>query len=60
MSKILIIGATSAMAEHCARIWAGRGDELFLVGRNAERLASMAQDLNVRGASRAHLSLIHI
>ena len=60
MSKILIIGATSAMAEHCARIWAGRGDELFLVGRNVERLASMAQDLNVRGASHVHTHCVDL
>lgn len=29
MKKILIIGATSAIAEQCARIWAARGDALF-------------------------------
>lgn len=60
MSKVLIIGATSAMAEHCARIWAGRGDELFLVGRHAERLTSMGQDLKVRGAHQTHTHCIDL
>ena len=51
MKKILIIGATSSIAEHCARLWADRKDALFLVGRNAERLTTIAKDLKVRGAS---------
>ena len=51
MQKILIIGATSAIAEAAARVWAGRGAALYLVGRRAERLAAMADDLRVRGAS---------
>jgi decaprenylphospho-beta-D-erythro-pentofuranosid-2-ulose 2-reductase len=49
MKNILIIGATSSIAEHCARVWAARGAKLFLVGRNAERLATIADDLRVRG-----------
>ncbi len=52
MTKILIIGATSTIAEHCARIWATRGDALFLVARNQERLQTIAADLKVRGASK--------
>ncbi len=51
MTKILIIGVTSAIAEHCSRIWAARGDTLFLVARNQERLQTIAADLKVRGAS---------
>lgn len=50
MKKILIIGATSAIAEHCARLWAVRGDALFLVARNQDRLNTIAMDLRVRGA----------
>ena len=34
MRKILIVGATSGMAEACARLWAQRGDHLFLAARN--------------------------
>ncbi len=54
MKKILIIGATSAIAEATARIWAQRGDELFLVARNQERLAMITQDLRVRGSPRTY------
>jgi hypothetical protein len=54
VKKILIIGATSAIAEATARIWAKRGDELFLVARNNERLNLVAKDLKVRGAPKAH------
>lgn len=51
MKKILIIGATSAIAEAAARVWAVRGAALFLVGRNAGRLNSIADDLRLRGAA---------
>jgi short-subunit dehydrogenase len=53
MRKILIIGATSAIAEAAARIFATRGDALFLVARNAEHLRAVVADLNIRGAARA-------
>lgn len=52
MRKIVIFGATSAIAQACARIWAERGDALYLVGRRAERLEAMAGDLEVRGAKK--------
>ena len=32
--KILIIGATSAIADNCSKIWALRENELYLVARN--------------------------
>lgn len=49
--KVLVIGATSAIAEATARIYAGRGDRLYLVARNAEKLEAISADLQVRGAS---------
>ncbi len=49
--KILVLGATSGIAEATCRIWASRGDSLFLVGRNAAKLAAVAADLKTRGAS---------
>lgn len=52
MRKILIVGATSAMAEACARLWAQRGDQLFLAARNDKQLHSIAADLKTRGAQR--------
>ncbi len=49
--RILVLGATSGIAEACIRVWANRGDSLFLVARNADRLAAVAADARVRGAS---------
>lgn len=51
MKKVLIIGATSSIAEHCARIWAAKGDALHLVARNEQQAQVIASDLKVRGAS---------
>ncbi len=53
MNRILIVGATSAIAEAAARRFAERGDALFLVARNRDKLEPVARDLSVRGASRA-------
>lgn len=47
--NIVIVGATSLIAEHCARIWVLReGVRLVLVGRNEAKLARVAADLRVR------------
>ena len=51
MSKVLIVGATSAIAAETAKLFAREGADLFLVGRNEEKLAQVAGDLQVRGAS---------
>lgn len=50
MKKIVIIGATSAIAKAVARLYATKNMELFLVARNQELLNSMQKDLKVRGA----------
>jgi short-subunit dehydrogenase len=49
--KVLVLGATSGIAEACIRLWAGRGDTLFLVARNPGRLAAVAADARSRGAA---------
>jgi len=51
MKNVLIIGATSAIAEATARRFANRGDQLYLLARNEDRLNSMSIDLKIRGAS---------
>jgi len=51
MKRILIIGATSAIAAATARELAARGDALFLAARNADSLRALADDLRVRGAN---------
>jgi decaprenylphospho-beta-D-erythro-pentofuranosid-2-ulose 2-reductase len=48
---ILVVGATSAIAEATSRIFARRGDRIYLLGRRADQLAAMAADLAVRGAA---------
>ena len=53
MRKILIVGASSAIAEACARQWAQRGDRLFLAARNGASLQAIADDLKKIG--RAHV-----
>jgi decaprenylphospho-beta-D-erythro-pentofuranosid-2-ulose 2-reductase len=50
LSKVLIVGATSAIAHETARLFAKEGAGLFLVGRNAAKLETVAADLRVRGA----------
>lgn len=47
--KIVIIGATSAIAEQCARLWAAEAPgTMVLVGRDAGRTERVAEDLRVR------------
>ena len=60
MQKILIIGATSAIAEATARIYAARGDALFLVARNGGHLRAVVADLNVRGAAQADSAVLDV
>jgi short-subunit dehydrogenase len=48
--KILVLGATSGIAEATCRVWAAQGASLYLVARNPEKLAAVAADLRVRGA----------
>ena len=60
---MLIVGATSAIAREAARSFAGEGAQLFLTGRDGEKLAAVADDLRVRGATgvaTARLDLTHL
>jgi short-subunit dehydrogenase len=50
-NKILVLGATSGIAEATCRIWAAQGAQMFLVARNQEKLAAVAADLRTRGAA---------
>jgi len=49
--NILIMGATSAIAEAVAREYAVQGHRLYLMARNESRLSTIAHDLKVRGAA---------
>jgi len=46
--KILIVGATSAIAAACAKRWASQNAQFFLVGRNAQKLKQTDNDLRAR------------
>lgn len=60
MQRILIIGATSAIAESVSRLYAQQGARLFLLGRDAARLNAITEDLLVRGASAATYGLLDV
>jgi decaprenylphospho-beta-D-erythro-pentofuranosid-2-ulose 2-reductase len=49
--RVLILGATSAIAQAVARLYAKEGARLALVARNGQYLDVVASDLRVRGAS---------
>jgi decaprenylphospho-beta-D-erythro-pentofuranosid-2-ulose 2-reductase len=47
--RIVVIGATSAIAEHCCRLWVARETcDLVLVARDAAKAGRVAEDLRVR------------
>ena len=48
MTRILIIGATSLIAEHTARIWGNRDVEFVLLAKDSKKLNAVAKDLEVR------------
>ena len=58
--NILIIGATSAIAQATLRLYAEAQDNLYLLGRNAEQLETIAADATVRGASEVHTAVLDV
>lgn len=56
--RLLIIGATSAIAHAVARRLAARGARLFLVARSRQSLDTHAADLKVRGAGEVRTALL--
>ncbi|WP_026075783.1 SDR family oxidoreductase [Noviherbaspirillum massiliense] len=57
MERILIVGATSAIAEATARRFAQQGAKLYLLARNRERMEGLARDLRIRGASQVSFAV---
>lgn len=49
--RVVALGATSAIAQATLRLLAEKHASFFLVGRNAEKLAAVRDDLLTRGAS---------
>lgn len=49
--KIVVIGATSGIAEHCCRLWAAEdAADFVLMARDTAKAEKIAADLTVRGA----------
>ncbi len=59
-NRILIIGATSAIAESLARWLASKGTACYLTGRDTEHLEIIAADLRVRGAGQIEIEQLDI
>jgi decaprenylphospho-beta-D-erythro-pentofuranosid-2-ulose 2-reductase len=60
VTNVLLIGATSAIAESFARRMAARGATLLLAGRDGARLDAIAADLRVRGATAVRTALLDV
>jgi decaprenylphospho-beta-D-erythro-pentofuranosid-2-ulose 2-reductase len=59
MKRIVVIGATSGIAEQCCRLWLEKGPaELVLVVRDAARGETLAADLRIRGGSESRVSVM--
>lgn len=58
--RVLIIGATSAIAQAVARAFAEEGDALFLTGRREERLKAIADDAKIRGSVVAGFAVLDV
>lgn len=58
--KVLVIGATSAIAKATARIYAEQGCTLHLIARNEEQLNALASDLSVRGAAKVSQGVLDL
>ena len=57
---MLIVGATSAIAGETAKVYAKHGGRLFLTGRDGARLASVRDDLLVRGAAQVETAELDV
>lgn len=51
MRRVLVLGATSGIAQATVRLLASRGAALYLVGRSGAKLEAVARDARARGAS---------
>jgi len=58
--RVLIIGATSAIAGAVARRYAARGARLALLGRREDALQANAADLRVRGAAEVAIDVLDL
>lgn len=57
---VIIVGATSTIAEAVARLYASEGATLLLMGRNEERLVQIAVDIRLRGAASVSVAAVDL
>ncbi|MFK8068401.1 MAG: SDR family oxidoreductase [Gammaproteobacteria bacterium] len=57
MKRILIIGASSAIAQATAKLFCSQDSEFYLVGRNRQKLDIVKDDLLARGASKVDIDI---
>ena len=53
--NILIIGATSAIAKECAKIYAQGENSFYLYGRNKIKLHSLSEELSIIGTQNIYI-----
>ena len=58
IENVVILGATSGIAQPVARLFAADGAALLLAGRDGAKLEAVADDLRVRGARRVETFVI--
>jgi len=60
MRKVIVAGATSAIAEATCRLFAKQGDRLYLVGRREDKLKNISIDLKTYGADRVDYQVLDL
>jgi short-subunit dehydrogenase len=58
--KVVMVGATSAIAQEVAKLYAAEGASLMLVGRNEAKVLAIASDLRVRGADEVETVILDL
>jgi decaprenylphospho-beta-D-erythro-pentofuranosid-2-ulose 2-reductase len=58
--RVLIIGATSAIAGETAKVFAQNGARLFLTGRDPAKLTAVRDDVRVRGAGQVETAELDV
>lgn len=58
--RVIVLGATSAIAQATARRYAAEGGSLLLAGRDAQKLETIATDLRARGAAAATVETLDL
>ncbi|WP_348815904.1 SDR family oxidoreductase [Halomonas sp. H10-59] len=55
LKRVILFGATSAIAEQTARQLVAQGASLYCVGRNRDKLVALIEDLKIRAGDQQHI-----